>query len=638
MKTTHPLFPWLGALVFAAALLVRLAYLADSADQPAFHAPIIDGATYDALARQPLTPRGQLQDIFFWQSPFYPFFLTVVYRLTHGSMLAARLVQAVIGALTCLLTYRLAARLFSPRAGLVAGGITAGYSLLFFYDVELMGTGLSVFWMMALLNLLLDARDRPDPAALALLGATGACGLLTHPTLLFPFAAGCVWWAFRAARARGFRVLGRGAAGLALGFGLIALPAAWLNRQVTGKFALMPASGGLNFFIGNTDYCPHVTPRPGCAWERLRGLPQEEGRRGMWEESAFFYRRGLEFIRRHPAQTAARMTSKGLQLASSRELPNTYDEYVFRRWSVLLRALLWRAGGFGFPFGALLPLALLGAWFRRREVPGFLPAGLLLFAAGLLTAHVSGRYRLPLVPPLAVLAAGGCGAIGAAWRARATARLLGMLLLAAGVVLLGTLPGPFAQERLNYPAELQYGVGAYLKNQGQLPEARAAYAEAVRLNPDYSDALTNLGEVELLLGDTSAAAAHFQAALRADPANHKACYNLGYLHQRQGRLDEAAAWYRRALETWPLFADACNNLGVVLKLQGRTAEATAAFRRALQLQPDLVDTHSNLGVLLFAAGDTEAGLRELAEAFRLAPDNPAVRDNYRRALQRAGRP
>jgi len=59
------------------------------------------------------------------QAPLYPYMLAAIFRLFGRTQEIVGYVQAVLGALTCWLTWLLARRLVSPLAGLVAGGSLA---------------------------------------------------------------------------------------------------------------------------------------------------------------------------------------------------------------------------------------------------------------------------------------------------------------------------------------------------------------------------------------------------------------------------------------------------------------------------------------------------------------------------------
>ena len=82
--------------IFAVAVLVRGVYLAESSDNPTFGCPIVDSSSYHTMAAE-LALSGKVSSRYFWQPFFYPFFLSVIYRFAGPSVLAAKLVQVLLG-------------------------------------------------------------------------------------------------------------------------------------------------------------------------------------------------------------------------------------------------------------------------------------------------------------------------------------------------------------------------------------------------------------------------------------------------------------------------------------------------------------------------------------------------------------
>ena len=91
-------------IIFTIALFVRILYLAQLSSNPAFCIPVIDSATYDEIARR-LIYDGVMNDRYFWQSFFYPFFLSRLYYFTGQSIIAAKLFGLFLGSFTCALLY-----------------------------------------------------------------------------------------------------------------------------------------------------------------------------------------------------------------------------------------------------------------------------------------------------------------------------------------------------------------------------------------------------------------------------------------------------------------------------------------------------------------------------------------------------
>lgn len=625
---------WLGAAVFAVALAVRLLYLADSADNPSFHAPVIDAATYDDLAREPFDDQGRLKEVFFDQSCFYPFFLAGVYRVTGGSIVAAKLVQVLLGSVTCLLVFRLGRQWVGTAGGLAAGLAAAVYGPLVFYDGELLAETWACFWGVALLGVLLEAARRDRIPWFALAGLCGALSIITRPNFLPPFVvlaagwAGVSLWRNRDPQ----RVMARLGAG-ALGFCLVALPVAWLNARTTGSFSILYGRAGLNLYIGNNpDFCETVTLRPGPAWQRLRSRPHREGFFGRQEEEAYFLREVRDFVRRHPRAFLEGLARKTLQLINSRELPGTLNIYIYREWSRVLRALVWKAGRFGFPFGVLLPLAAVGMLFPPRRIQPGVYLFLALYALPLIAVIVSDRYRLPAVPVLCVFAAGGVLGLAEALRSARPARVAAMVLLMGGVALAATWPDPFCPIQ-EYKAELFQQAGAYVQKHGDPDTARRYYERALELDPDGVPPHINLGVLEADAGRRAEAREHFEMALARDPEAATAHYDLGCVLLQLGELDEAQAHLRRAIDIQPDYPEAYLNLGLCLESMGWQDAAIRAYRSAVRLRPSSAEAHSNLGVALVRSGRPVEALACFAKARSLAPGREDIVRNHEMLLE-----
>ncbi len=117
---------------------------------------------------------------------------------------------------------------------------------------------------------------------------------------------------------------------------------------------------------------------------------------------------------------------------------------------------------------------------------------------------------------------------------------------------------------------------------GQFTQAENLLRRALVLQPDFPDALNNLGNLLL----------HRQTA-EADTAP---------LELTRQRTAEAESYYRQALEIQPDFVAAENSLGVLLGGSRRHAAAEVNYRRALAVQPDFIEAEWNLALLLLAQG------------------------------------
>jgi len=587
--------------VFAAALMLRLVYLVESADYPAFAVPIIDALDYDTAARQ-LLGGGGFSRQFFWQPFFYPLWLAAAYAVTGGSLVATKVLQVGLGAATCSLTSILGRRLGGPRVGLLAGLITAAYGPLIAYEAEPLGTGWATFWAVVLL--LLFTRP-PTGRRAAALGACGALAVLTRAEFL-PFLVIAAAAQLAALTRRGERgAAARAGAAGAAGFLAVTLPVAVLNTRVTGHFGFLPYAGGINLYVGNHPDRTLVATAVGDDWKRIRRLPLAAGLTAPYDAQRYFYHQTRTYIAGDPLGFLARLGDKALQFVSSREIPRDVDVYELRRWSWIQRLLTWKVGGFGFPFGVLLPLAAVGLVAQRRCRPTPLWLFLTGYPLAVVLVFVAGRFRVPVVPVLAIAAAAGAIVLWQAWRERRWRRLAGAVAGGVLVAVLATVPGPFPLERdeLRTATRLNLALGRTYAARGQVGLAQACFERDLAEHPDSARAHAELGLLLARQGRLDDALAHYAAALRLDAESAPTQFNCALALAEAGRLSEALPHFAEAVRLEPYVARYHAWYGRALAEAGRSAEARAAFERALALEPAEPEARRGLARLAGSSGD-----------------------------------
>jgi tetratricopeptide (TPR) repeat protein len=106
-------------------------------------------------------------------------------------------------------------------------------------------------------------------------------------------------------------------------------------------------------------------------------------------------------------------------------------------------------------------------------------------------------------------------------------------------------------------------------------EARAAYRQALALDPTLADAYLNLGRLVHEAGDTAEAIRLYRAAVQRIPDDPVAHYNLATALEDSQDLRGAVEHYRRAVEADRQFADAHFNLSRLLERLGQRKRALA---------------------------------------------------------------
>ncbi len=187
---------------------------------------LVQGRGYSRATAEPYVPDVR-------RTPVYPVLLAGLYAVLGHQPGAAVVVNALLGTLGAALTAALGRRLFGASVGLLAGLIVATDLTSVVYSLTLMTeplfTVLLLCSTLAAVRFLADGGHRP----LALAALCWAIGILTRPIALFlPLLLGplLAWLA------PGGRWAGRLLLGGALAVAALALPAAWTlrNYQVAG--------------------------------------------------------------------------------------------------------------------------------------------------------------------------------------------------------------------------------------------------------------------------------------------------------------------------------------------------------------------------------------------------------------------
>ncbi len=625
-----------GLLIFAIALAVRVVYLIDSADYPAFTTPIVDARVYDDAARQWLA-QGTYHDVFFWQPFFYPFVLAVQYG-AGASILAVKMLQVMLGALTCALTAVLGQRLFGRSAGTCAGLILAFYGPLIFYEVELLATGWATFWTVTLLLLALRLHARLTWRSVLLFGLAGGLSALTRPTFLPCFILIAVWLIATNCRVRATRQRAAlSAVLLALGFAVATTPVALLNLRENQHFGFLPHSGGINTYLGNHPDPCRVATAVGLEFEQLSREPLRENITAPYDQQRYFYDRVRRDADDDPIRFLRSLGSKALQFVSSRELPRNVNLYDTHEWSGVQRVLLWKWGSFGFPLGVVLPLAILGVLTNIRKLPGIVWTLLIAYPMSIVFVFVTARYRIPYLPILAVLAGAGLTTLTGALRTRHWHTIFGGLIVIVATLPIITLPGPFCLERDEHQVGLFASLGLHHLEQGDYETAYVCFQEELRRRPESFRAHNELAGMMLSAGRNTEAVELYRWTVTAKPHIAATHNNLAVALLQTGDASAAEASARRALAIEPYVERYFMTLGLALMERQHVDDAIAAMRKAVELRPENPDAHAFLGTTLALARRFEQAADAFAHAVTLDPFDLQNRLMLAQALADAGR-
>ena len=185
-------------------------------------------------------------------------------------------------------------------------------------------------------------------------------------------------------------------------------------------------------------------------------------------------------------------------------------------------------------------------------------------------------------------------------------------------------------------AEFHSSIGSLRKRQQRLPEAIAAYKDALRLNPSLADTHYNFGNALRSNGDLEDALESFRRALQLDAGHFHSLAALGQMMRAAHRDSEAAEYFKKALALQPQDTDLLCELGDILQESGELQQAVALYQKALGVNPQLARAWYAGGCAGIAGRDFVAAIVCFQRAVELQPDWLEARHNLARALYEMG--
>ena len=351
-----------------------------------------DMATYLGFARDILT--GKWPAVFYYQPFYYAVFLPVVLFLGHGSIWGVFVSQALVGALCIWFAGLLGARLFGRRAGLAGAALLCLARFHIFYTPFALMAVLQSLWVVLVAWVGVRAWQRNALWGWGLVGVVTGLGALTRGNLLLFLLPllGLLGWRNRG---RWGRTIAAGSLCLGL-YALLQLPFAVHNTRATGRLVGPSTAKDAVLALGNT---PESAPG-GLAYPATYQRWMEAANRSG-PERVPVTRQVRRWVRREPLAFAELKFRMLLLFWYEAEIPNNLSYPALNGASSIVRAP-WLVD-FGVLATAGLAGMLLWLWRSRRHPGRLLLYGLVgLYCGGTVLFYILARFRLPLVPLLAV--------------------------------------------------------------------------------------------------------------------------------------------------------------------------------------------------------------------------------------------
>lgn len=163
--------------------------------------------------------------------------------------------------------------------------------------------------------------------------------------------------------------------------------------------------------------------------------------------------------------------------------------------------------------------------------------------------------------------------------------------------------------------------------QGRMREAKSAFEQSIKDDPQCTSGYTNLAIVQRAEGNSDEALKNLRRALAIE-SDYLAAFNqMALLHYDRGRqgkpaeLDLAEVVCRQAQMLDADYAPIYNTWGLIKVYKGDVIMALRYFERAITLDPDLFEAQMNFGEVTISFRGYEDARKAFARAVELQPES-----------------
>ena len=153
----------------------------------------------------------------------------------------------------------------------------------------------------------------------------------------------------------------------------------------------------------------------------------------------------------------------------------------------------------------------------------------------------------------------------------------------------------------------------------KLNEAKFLYSEVLKLKPNHSNALNNLGEIFRVEGKTEKAKICYEKAIKANPNLASAFNNLGLIYSKNKDKFKAKDLFIKAVDLDSNFANPNYNLGIIYKELGDYKKAKIFYEKVIKINSNHADTYNNLAIINEELGETQNARKNYNKAIEINP-------------------
>jgi len=181
--------------------------------------------------------------------------------------------------------------------------------------------------------------------------------------------------------------------------------------------------------------------------------------------------------------------------------------------------------------------------------------------------------------------------------------------------------------------EALYNKATALNKLDRFAEALPIFDQVIKLDPHDYDAIYNKGGALLKLGKYDQCLPIFEDATIRNPEKAGAWYNKGAAWLMMNGLDDALYCYEQATRINPDYTEAWYLKGSTFHKLKKYSEALESYERALNLNPNHIEARHNMGNALVKLGKVSEAIECFDRVLEIDPNNKAAKESKKIAIE-----
>ena len=629
-------------LLFLLPFITRAGYFLEVRHEPYMTEPILLSYVHHQFAVDLTDNTNAPYTIF--RSPFYPLFISKIYKIFGTNPLNIKLIQWFLGALGCILLFFIARFFIGFKKALAVFIIYSLYIPSVYFEGELFEHSVSIFFILLffyLITLTLKHQNKPlyTYIYICLSGLCYGISFLIRPDILlsFPFLlVSLILFPF--ARKQKFS--------LAALFTIIVCIFFYfqINPQlfVPVEENRMSINAAANFYLGNNPKADGFNPNFHEAQEmpsnhseaikyHITGLTlatilyaktQTSG--DLSEIAPYWFKQSGKFILKKFPKYLLLELRKFVTFFNGFLITNQKDIYFLKNFSAILSIGLWTFL-ICFPLGLILPFALISIFSKQHKTTDNQIYGKLLllsFPAGCLLNTLiffnSARFNQPAVPFFIIFAVQGFSLL----YDRIRQKKWGYAVLFTGLIIFCNFN--FFNSHYVRNAQESFNVGTMYLKQGDVQQAEPFFRQSIEYDENFAPALLSLNAVYKQFNRLDEGLRFYLDLHEENKNSWAAVYCVADLYCSKNNLTKALTWGKKLVNDYPANADSYMLLGNIYLMRKEPVEALSIYKEGSEKFPGYATIQLGYISVLTSIGQYDEALQVIEKILSKTTHYPQI--------------